>query len=191
MIKFNKKDDLFISVDEKINHTLLNEHIYFLSGEIDDEKIKHAMQWLTFENLQSNEDKILQLYINSPGGSLYDSFALIDMMRASLFPIRTIGIGSVMSSAFLIFASGTKGERYIYKNTGIMCHQFSDTSDGKYHDIKASVKEGDLCNHRMAEILKNATSLDEASVKRKFLKPTDSYFKAEELLSLGIADHIV
>lgn len=187
----NKKDEFFVSVDEKIGSALLNEHIYFLCGEIDEAKIKHIMQWLTYENLQVAEEKILQLFINSPGGSLYDSFGLIDMMRTSQFPIRTIGIGSVMSSAFLIFASGTKGERYMYKNTGIMCHQFSDTAEGKYHDIKASVKEGDFCNQKMAEILKYATSLDESTVKRKFLKPSDSYFKAEELLTLGIADHII
>ena len=100
----NKKDEFFVSVDEKIGSALLNEHIYFLCGEIDEAKIKHAMQWLTYENLQLGEEKILQLYINSPGGSLYDSFGLIDMMRTSQFPIRTIGVGSEMSSAFVIFA---------------------------------------------------------------------------------------
>jgi len=194
MIKFNAKRELDLDglpADERIESTLLDKHIFFLTGEINEETIRSAMQWLVYENIESNKQKILQLYINSEGGSLYDAFGLIDMMQSSQYPIRTIAVGTLMSAAFLIFSAGTRGERYIYKNTGIMCHQFYTGTDGKYHDIKAQAKENDYCNERMIRILQNASNLEINTIKKKLLQPSDAYFKAEELVGLGIADHII
>lgn len=162
MIKLNaKKENDFsgLMVDEKITSTLLEKHIFFLCGEINEETVKSVMQWLVYENLEYNKSKMLQLYINSEGGSLYDAFGLIDMMQSSNHPIQTIAVGTLMSAAFLIFSAGTKGHRYIYKNTGIMCHQFYTGTDGKYHDIKAQAKENDYCNERMIRILQKASDL--------------------------------
>jgi ATP-dependent protease ClpP protease subunit len=72
-----------------------------------------------------------------------------------------------------------------------MCHQFSEEAEGKYHDIKAHMKEADLCNQRMVNILCEATGLDVKTVKNKLLPPTDSWLKAEQLISLGVADSIL
>jgi ATP-dependent Clp protease protease subunit len=172
--------------------TLLNRSVHFLTGEIEEENIRKAVQWILYENFQSQDtNKMLTLYINSQGGSLYDALSLVDVMGASLRPIRTIAIGSIMSAAFLIFASGTKGERYISPNTGIMCHQFSEGTEAKYHDIKAQMKETELCNQRMLEILKYATGLPTAKVKSKLLPPSDMYFTAQEMIDLGIADQFL
>jgi ATP-dependent protease ClpP protease subunit len=96
-----------------------------------------------------------------------------------------------MSSAFLIFASGTQGERYIAANTGIMCHQFSETTEGKYHDIKAAVKETESLNTRMLGVLKAATGLVPSKIKAKLLPASDVYLSAQEAVDLGIADHII
>lgn len=194
MIKFNAKKENDVSglmVDERIASTLLDKHIFFLCGEINEETIKSVMQWLVYENLEMNKQKTLQIYINSEGGSLYDAFGLIDMMQNSFHPIRTIAVGTLMSAAFLIFSAGTKGERYIYRNTGIMCHQFYTGTDGKYHDIKAQAKENDYCNDRMIRILQKASDLEISTIKKKLLQPSDAYFRAEELVDLGIADHII
>jgi ATP-dependent protease ClpP protease subunit len=68
-------------------------------------------------------------------------FALIDVMKTSYHNISTVGIGAVMSAGFMIFASGTKGYRWIGKNAGIMNHQHSDNMDAKMHDMKAQMKE--------------------------------------------------
>jgi ATP-dependent Clp protease protease subunit len=161
-----------------------------LLGEIEDNNISEAIKWIVYENLDKKQEKILTLYINSSGGDLYQAFALIDVMRVSTHKIRTIGMGNIMSAAFLIFASGADGERYIAPNTGIMCHQFTDGVDAKYHDIKAQMKESDYCNTRMVNILKAATGLDTRSVKTKLLPASDVYLTADELLELGVADHI-
>ena len=189
MMSENNSIEDIISGD-KIAGRLLDNCIHYLSGEIAEENVAAAIKWIIYENL-SNHNKTLTLYVNSSGGDLYQTFALIDIMRTSKLPIRTIGLGNVMSAAFLIFASGTKGLRIIAPNTGIMCHQFSNNQEGKYHDIKAQVLESDNCNFRMVEILKYATGLPANTIKAKLLPASDVYFTAEELINFKVADEIL
>ena len=186
----DKKLDDFNAAD-RINLRLLDNRVHFLVGEIEESNINDAIKWIVYENLEARQPKTLTLYINSFGGDLYQAFALIDIMKASRCPIRTIGIGSIMSAAFLIFASGSKGDRLIAPNTGIMCHQYSDGLEGKHHDIKAQMKEGETCNTRMLNILKDATGLPIRTIKSKLLPATDVYLTAQELLDLKVADHIL
>ena len=184
-----------VALDDVISDSLdsfqqLNR-VHFLVGEIEEENIDRAIRWIVTENLKA-EEKVLTLYINSEGGSLTNAFALIDIMRSSKLQIQTIGIGSIMSAAFLIFATGTKGLRCIGKNMSIMSHQFSDEVTGKYHDIKACMKEQDYTNNRMIDVIKNASDkLDYKTVKTKFLSTSDIYLTAEELVQYGIADTIL
>ena len=166
--------------------------VHFLVGEIDENNINEAVKWIAYENIDSKTDRILTLYVNSQGGDLYEAFGLIDMMRNSRIPIRTIGYGSVMSAAFLIVAAGSSGERYITKNCGIMCHQMSATEEmGKYHDIKATRKETDRLNRAMYDMLKETTGLDGRIIKTRLLPAHDVYMTAEEMIEYGAADHIL
>jgi ATP-dependent Clp protease protease subunit len=178
-----------IDVKELIRNGLFNHGVNFLHGEINTEKVDNILRWLTFENLEGHK-KHLTLYINSTGGNLYDAFALIDAMKASHIPVYTVGMGAVMSAAFLIFVSGYKGHRIIAPNTGIMCHEFSDEIYGKHHDIRASLTEADHCGKRMLDILVKATGQDDKWVKKTLLNPTDQYFSAEQAIELGLADHL-
>lgn len=179
----------FVPAEDRINASLLENRVHFLYGDIEEENIMNTIYWITYENMLPGDD-VLTLYINSMGGSLADAFALIDIMRTSRKPIRTIGMGSVISAAFLIFAAGSKGERIISRNASIMCHQFSSGMDGKYHDIKAITKENELTNQRMVNLLKDCSGLDAKTIRNKLLPPTDVWFKAEEIVNLGIADSI-
>lgn len=185
-----KNDVKDFNANDRIEVRLLENGVHYLTGEISEETITPVIKWIIYENL-SQQSKNLTLYINSMGGDLYQAFALIDIMRTSKIPIRTIGLGSIMSAAFLIFACGSKGMRFISPNTGIMCHQFSDAQEGKYHDIKAQIVESDNCNRRMLEILKEATGLPANSVKSKLLPASDVYLTAEELVKLKVADGIL
>jgi ATP-dependent Clp protease protease subunit len=178
------------NASDKINLKLLDSSIHFLNGEIDEDSVIECIKWITYENLDS-KDKILTVYINSTGGSLYDAFALIDIMKNSKFPVRTIAMGACMSAAFLIFASGTKGERYAAKNASLMCHQFTESMDNKYHDLKATMRENDLCNQRMIDILREATGLSAARIKSKLLPASDVYLTADEAVDLGVADRLL
>lgn len=185
-----KKLEDFIAED-RIDLKLLENSTYFINGEIDEDNVGPAVKWLIYENLDVSKEKVLTLYINSTGGDLYQAFGLIDVMRASPHVVRCIGIGSVMSAAFLIFASGDKGQRYAAKNTSFMCHQFTESMDSKYHDLKATMRENDLCNDRMVTVLKDATGLAPSVIKKKLLPASDVYLTSEEMLELGVADHIL
>ena len=184
-----KKIDEF-NASDRIGVKLLDNSVHFLTGEITSENVQECIKWIVYENLEVKE-KILTLYVNSTGGDLYQAFALIDIMQSSKHSVRTIAIGSVMSAAFLIFASGTRGERYLAANTGIMCHQFSGSTDAKYHDLKAEMKENEFLNQKMINILKTATDLTVSKIKAKLLPASDVYMTAQEALDLGIADQLL
>jgi len=185
-----KKIDEF-NASERIGVKLLDNSIHYLSGEITAENVEACIKWIVYENLEVKE-KILTLYVNSTGGDLYQAFALIDIMQSSKHSVRTIAVGSIMSAAFLIFTSGTKGERYIAANTGIMCHQFAGGGgDAKFHDLKAEMKENELLNQKMVNILKEATGLTPSRIKSKLLPASDVYMSAQEALDLGIADQLL
>jgi ATP-dependent Clp protease protease subunit len=147
------------NAEDRIDLKLLENSTYLINGEINEDSVGAAVKWLIYENIDSSKEKILTIYINSTGGDLYQAFALIDIMRASPHTVRCIGIGSVMSAAFLIFAAGDPGHRYAAKNTSFMCHQFTSGMDAKYHDLKAEMKETELLNEKMIQILKDATGL--------------------------------
>ena len=178
------------NASDRIGIKLLENSVHFLTGEITEENVNECIKWLIYENLEAKE-KVLTLYVNSSGGDLYQAFALIDIMRNSKHVVRTVGIGSVMSAAFLIFTSGDQGERHIAANTGIMCHQFSGGADAKFHDLKAEMKENEMLNKKMVEILKNATGLAPSRIKTKLLPASDVYLTAQEAIDLGIADHLI
>jgi len=179
------------NAEDRIDLKLLEHSTHFINGEINEDSVGPAVKWLIYENLDTSKEKILTLYINSTGGDLYQAFGLIDIMRASPHVVRCIGIGSVMSAAFLIFASGDHGQRYAAKNTSFMCHQFTESMDSKYHDLKATMKENDICNDKMVAVLKEATGLAPSVIKKKLLPASDVYLTAQEVVDLGVADHIL
>ncbi len=191
----NPKEQILKKIDEfnagdRIGVKLLDNSIHFLVGEINEESVSECIKWIVYENLDSKE-KILTLYVNSTGGDLYQAFALIDIMQSSKHSVRTIAVGSIMSAAFLIFTAGAKGERYLAANTGIMCHQFSGSADAKYHDLKAEMKENEMLNQKMINILKDATGLTPSKIKSKLLPASDVYLTAQEALDFGIADQLL
>jgi len=187
-----KFDDSVIDAEDIIGLGLLKNHTHMITGDINDETVDKAIRWLLYENATGDgSGKTLTLYINSTGGSLTDAFALIDIMRNSKFVVQTIAIGNVMSSAFLIFSAGDKGHRYVAKNTSGMCHQFTDSMDSKYHDIKSAMKESESLNERMIRLLVETTGLPRAKVRTKLLGPSDVYLSAEEMVEFGVADHIL
>lgn len=185
-----KKYEQYVAQD-RIDINLLDNDIHLLYGEIGEDNVADTIKWIVSSNLQKKPKRKLQLYINSQGGSLYDAFALIDVMKSSYHPISTIGIGSIMSAAFLIFASGQTGERYIGKNTGIMNHQHSDVMESKMHDMKAQMKENNNCEMRSLSILREASGMTLPEVRKKLNSPSDQYFTAKQLIELKIADHIL
>ena len=177
---------------EKEPSRLLQEAgMYVFMGEITDDAIQPIIEWILVENhVVRKKKKELLLMICSEGGAMESAFALIDVMRASSIPIKTVGLGSVASSALLIFLAGTPGRRMLTPNTSILSHQYSWGSDGKHHELFAMTKEFGLAQQRMMDHYRVTTGLDEEVIKQRLLPASDVYLSAEEALSLGICDFI-
>lgn len=178
---------------DPIQAALISNHSHLLQGEINYETVGRAVQWVIAENIMAEEKgkkKILTLYINSNGGDLYNAFALVDVMHASKYPVATVGIGNVMSAAALILACGYRGHRYLARHAGIMIHQFYSDMEGKEHELKAGMKELDLCRARIHSLLTTYCHISDRTVKKKLLQPSDMWLTAEEAVKLKLADKI-
>jgi ATP-dependent Clp protease protease subunit len=170
----------------------LNDHgIMVLMAGIEHDTVAPVVEWILHENyVRKKKLKELIIMICSEGGELAPAFALIDVMKNSKIPIKTVGLGQIASCGLLIFLSGTPGRRVLTPNTSILSHQFSWGSEGKAHELFATVKEFELIQHRMINLYKSSTNLDEETIKKVLLPAQDVYLSAEEALSYGICDHI-
>jgi ATP-dependent Clp protease, protease subunit len=184
--------DKDITLADKDNSELLQEAgMYVFMDDVSSESIKPIIEWILVENhVAKKKKKELLLMICSDGGSMEDAFALIDVMKASSVPIKTVGLGSVASSGLLIFLAGAPGRRILTPNTSILSHQYSWGSDGKHHELFAITKEFGLAQKRMVQHYQETTGLDEETIKTKLLPPNDVYLSADEALELGICDFI-
>jgi ATP-dependent protease ClpP protease subunit len=185
------KYDNWTAIDA-IDKSLLDNDIHYLHGDITNENVSEAIKWIVSANLSKKPKRKLILYVNSYGGDLYEAFALIDVMKHSYHPIATVGIGAVMSAAFLIFVSGQHGSRTIGKNAGIMNHQHSsEQAETKMHDMKAAYSENVNCEARALGILREASGMTLAEVRKKLNSPTDQYFTAKQMIDMKLADAIM
>jgi ATP-dependent Clp protease protease subunit len=158
---------------------------------IEHDTVKPVVEWILHENyVRKKKLKELILMICSEGGDLEPAFALIDVMKNSKIPIKTVGLGQIASCGLLIFLAGTPGRRVLTPNTSILSHQFSWGNEGKAHELFATVKEFELTQKRMLELYKDSTQLDEATIKSVLLPPQDVYLSAEEALAYNICDQI-
>jgi ATP-dependent Clp protease protease subunit len=149
------------------------------------------VEWILHENfVVKKRKKELLLMICSEGGDMSTAFALIDVMRSSLIPVKTVGLGQIGSAGLLIFLAGTRGRRFLTPNTSILSHQFSWGSDGKVHELFATMKEFELTQKRMVEHYKLCTGLDESEIRTALLPPHDVWLSAQEALALNICDAI-
>ena len=168
----------------------LRGHHVFMS-DVTQETIKPLIDWIIAENFnKEKKKKELTLGICSPGGDLNACFALVDIMKGSKIPIRTIGMGMIASCGLVMFISGTKGRRVLTPNTSILSHQYSWGSYGKEHELFAQVKEYDLTTQRMIAHYKKCTGLSEKDIRKYLLPPHDVWLSAKEAKKLGLCDSI-
>ena len=163
---------------------------YLLMEDISLSSVKPVIQWILESNFAEERPELLNLLICSPGGDLSAAFALIDTMRGSAIPIRTVGLGQIASAGLLIFVAGTKGHRILTPNTSILSHQYSWGAFGKEHELFATVKEFDLTTKRMIAHYKKCTGLAEAKIRETLLPPQDIWLGAEESKKLGLCDAV-
>ena len=178
-------------LDKNPGDALKSNGIYVFMDEVNAETIKPVIEWILYENYVSTQrKKELLLMVCSDGGDLSSAFALIDTMKSSQIPIKTVGLGTIASCGLLIFIAGTKGRRVLTPNTSILSHQFSAGSEGKAHDLFATVKEFELTQVRMINHYKECTGLSESMIKEKLLPAQDIWLDGEAALELNICDAI-
>ena len=164
--------------------------IYLLMDEITDSTCKDVISFIISKNLTKPYPKYLQIVINSGGGDLQAAFALIDTMKGSAIPVRTVGLGCVASAAVLIFICGENGYRVLTPNTSILSHQFSWGTYGKEHELIATTREYELTTERMLKHYKKCTGLTEKKIREHLLPPQDVWLSATQAKKLGICDSI-
>ena len=167
---------------------LLNDRIIFLGEDVNSHTANLVVAQLLF---LAHEDpkKPIKLYINSPGGSVYDGLAIIDTMNFVEPDVETIGIGLQASMGAMLLSSGAKGHRYCLPNSRIMIHQPSSGTEGKITDQEIMLKEGVFLKKRLAEIFAKNTGKDLKQVEKDMDR--DHWMSAEEALDYGIIDKII
>jgi ATP-dependent Clp protease protease subunit len=177
--------------EKSATQKLQNAGMYVFMGDVDEQNVKPIMEWILSEShCVKPKKKELVLMICSNGGDVGAAFALIDVMRASLIPIKTVGLGSIASAGLLIFIAGSRGRRILTPNTSILSHQFSWRTDGKAHELFATMKEFELTQSRMIAHYESCTGLDQKTIMKTLLPPHDVWLSAEEARKLNICDLI-
>ena len=164
--------------------------IFLFMDNVNSDSCKDAIEFVLKQNLEKKKKKNLKFMICSPGGSMPDCFALIDIMKGSRIPIHTVGLGMIASCGLLLFITGEKGHRVLTPNTSILSHQFSWGSHGKAHELFAQVVEFELSTKRMIEHYKKCTGLTEKQIREFLLPPEDIWLSANEAKKLGICDKV-
>lgn len=163
---------------------------HMLFGDVDEETMKNACTFLLKAN-QVFVNKEITLFVNTLGGSAYDGFALIDLMDISRLPIKTVGMGSIMSMGVLIFAAGAKGKRILTRNTTVMAHQFSGGAYGKFHELMQNYKADVYLRHQTLEHFKRHTTMSTKQIEDVLFGASDRYLTPAECKRYGICDQIV
>jgi ATP-dependent Clp protease protease subunit len=167
---------------------LLKERIIFLSGAIDDDAANSVVAQLLFLEKEDPKADIV-MYINSPGGVMYDGFAIIDTMNHIKCDVSTVAVGTCASMASLILSAGAKGKRYSLPNSMILIHQPLGGAQGQASDIEITAKEILRLKDLAAEILSTNTGQPKAKVMDDMDR--DRYMPADRALEYGIIDKII
>ena len=167
---------------------LLNDRIVFLGEEVNATTASLVVAQLL--HLESQDpDKDIQLYINSPGGSVTDGMAIYDTMQYIKCDVSTICVGMAASMGAFLLSAGAKGKRLALPNAEIMIHQPSAGTQGQITDMAIHLKRLEIIKKRMNQILSENTgkSLEEVTAACE----RDNFMSADEALAFGLVDRVI
>lgn len=167
---------------------LLKERIIFLGEEVNEHTanlVVAQMLHLAYEDPK----KDIQLYINSPGGSVYDGLAIFDTMQFIKPDVATYGMGLQASMGAFLLSSGAKGKRFLLPNSRVMIHQPSSGTQGKITDQEITLREGIYLKKRLNEILAKNTGQKLSKIEKDVDR--DFWMSAKESVAYGLADTVV
>ncbi len=167
---------------------LLKDRIIFLGTDVNEHTANLIVAQLLFlDNQDSTKD--IYLYINSPGGSVYDALAIYDTMQYVKADIQTVGIGVQASAAAFLLSSGRKGKRSMLPNGTVMIHQPSSGTKGKVTDMEIDLRESLRVKHRLNEIMAKNTGQTVKRIKEDMER--DYWMTADEAKKYGLVDAVI
>ena len=168
---------------------LLRDNIIFLGGPIDDDTANIVIAQLLF--LQSEDSKKdISLYINSPGGSVTSTMAIIDTMNYIKNDISTVCVGLAASGAAMVLSAGKKGKRMALSNSEIMIHQpHMSGIEGQVSDIKITAENVIKMRAKLNKMLAENTGQTFAKIEKDVDR--DFFMSAEEAKKYGIIDKVL
>ena len=167
---------------------LLKERIIFLGDEVNQYTASIVVAQMLFLEAEDPKKDIM-LYINSPGGSVYDGLAIYDTMKHLKCDVATVGIGMQASMGAFLLSSGTKGKRSLLPHATVMIHQPSGGARGKITDIEIDLKEGVRIKKLLNEILAKNTGKKLDEIEND--SDRDYWMSAEEAKKYGVVDQIL
>ncbi|MDO8408214.1 MAG: ATP-dependent Clp protease proteolytic subunit [bacterium] len=166
---------------------LLKERIIFLGGPIDNDTANLIIAQLLF--LQSEDPKKdIWLYINSPGGSVTATLAMVDTMHHIKPAVATVCVGMAASGGAILLAAGEKGKRFALPNAEIMIHQPSGGAEGQATDIEITAKQIIKLRERLNKMLAGFTGQPLARVEKDVER--DFFMTSDEAKKYGIVDQV-
>lgn len=167
---------------------LLNERIVFLGEDVNEHTANIVVAQL-LHLAYDDPKKDIKLYINSPGGSVYDGLAIYDTMQYISPDVQTIGIGLQASMGAFLLSSGAKGKRFVLPNARLMIHQPSSGTQGKISDQEITLREGLYLKQRLNEILAKNTGQKLSKIEKDVDR--DFWMGAKEAVEYGLVDEII
>ena len=167
---------------------LLKDNIIFLGTPIDDSVANAIVAQMLF--LESEDpDKDIQIYINSPGGSVTAGLAIYDTMQFVKNDIVTYCIGQCASMGALLLSAGTKGKRFALPNSRIMIHQPSGGAQGQATEIEITYKEIQRLKDMLTEIMAKHTGQPLKKLGKDMDR--DYFMSSEEAMQYGLIDRVL
>lgn len=167
---------------------LLKDRIIYIQGQFDDVMANNIVAQLLYLNSQ-DKDKDINMYINSPGGSITSMYSIFDVMNFVKPDIGTVGIGQCCSAGSFILAAGTKGKRFILPNAEVMIHELSAGAQGKANDLFNTVAKLEKLYEKMARQYVSFTGKTLNKVKKDMKQ--DHWLDAEAAVAYGLVDTII
>ena len=167
---------------------LLTERIIFLGEDVNEHTANIVVAQLLHLAYEDSK-KDIKLYINSPGGSVYDGMAIYDTIQFISPDVQTIGIGLQASMGAFLLSSGTKGKRFALPNSRIMIHQPSSGTQGKISDQEISLREGIYLKQQLNEILAKNTGQKLSKIEKD--TDRDFWMSANDAKEYGLIDEVI
>jgi ATP-dependent Clp protease protease subunit len=167
---------------------LLRERIVFLGGPIDDNLANIIIAQLLFLDAEDPK-KDITLYVNSPGGSVTSTLAIIDTINTVKADVSTVCVGMAASGGAWVLSAGKKGKRFALPNAEVMIHQPLGGTEGQASDIAITAKHILKTKENLIKIMSQATGKPISQIEKDVDR--DFYLSAEEAKKYGVIDDII